>query len=117
VKRADLANLLAAHADRLNAGSDDSGLLAHYAEASAVRTLLLLARSVKEALVPLRPPDTFRHELAGQLLEADHYLYSRWHAGLWRRAALLGSLLSVAGVLLLFLRYNRGWLLDSPRRL
>jgi hypothetical protein len=117
VKRAELVNLLAAHADRLNAGSDDSGLPAVSAEASAVWTLFLLARSVKEALVPLRPRDSFRHELACELLEADLYLSPRWHSGLWRRAALLGSLLSVAGVLLLFLRYNRGWLLDSPRRL
>jgi hypothetical protein len=116
VKRADLINLLAAHADTLNAGGDDA-LLLNYGEARSVGPLLLLARSVKEALVPLRPRDTFRHELAYQLLAADLAFNPHWHAGLWRRLALLGSVLSVAGVLLLFLRYNRTWSLDSPRRL
>jgi hypothetical protein len=115
MNRVELLNLLAAHADRLNAGSDEAGLLAAYSEATAVWSLLVLARSVKEALVPLQPRHTFRRELGRQLLEADLDFCSPWPAGLWRHMALLGSLLSVAGVVLLFLRYNRAGLLDSSR--
>lgn len=117
MNRIDLLNLLAAHADRLNTGGDDAGLLASHAEAAAVWPFFVLARAVKEALVPVQPRDTFRRDLGYQLLAADISPNRPWHTGLWWRAALLGSLLSVAGVLLLFLRYNRVFLLDTGKRL
>jgi hypothetical protein len=117
MNQVDLLNLLATHADRLIAGNDDAGILAISSDTTTVRPLLLLAGSVKEVLVPLRPRESFRRELGHQLQRADLSLYGSWHAGLWRRVALLGSLLSLAGVVFLFLRYNRAVLLDSGRGL
>jgi hypothetical protein len=117
MNQTELLNLLATHADRLIAGSDDAGMMALYSEATAIRPLLLLAHSLGEALVPLRARESFRRELGRQLLATDLSLHTPWRTGLWRRAALLGSLLSLAGVVFLFLRYNRAGILDSSHRL
>jgi hypothetical protein len=117
MNRVELLNLLAAHADALNGERDNAALLlATYPETTTIWPLILLARSVKQALTPLRPHPAFRHDLRKRLQVADYQRQRATHGRWWWGAAVLGSLLSVTGLLLLF-RYSRPVFLDVTRRL
>jgi hypothetical protein len=113
MRKGELAEILALHAEALNAGKEQADLLlARYPEQSSeLAALLWLARSVQSALVPVKPRPAFsaslRQELARQR-PADDDDSRRL---LWWGAA-LGSALSVAGLVFLIIR--RFWWPPAP---
>jgi hypothetical protein len=109
LRQTDLLELLAAHADALNLGADNfTPYRFDYAESgAAVRPLLNLAASLKSALAPIRPRPAFKARLARQLSEHEPATVKTPRRPSWRRAAVFGSVLSLLGLALLFLRYSR----------
>ena len=109
MKTKDLIELLAGHADALNRGQDTTGALLtyHSEEAAELAPMLWLARSLKTAMEPAVPSATFKASLQQQLLQASLAPAEARRPILWIGAAAVGSLLSVAGLVL--------WLLRRPR--
>jgi len=113
--------ILATHADKLNAGGNEEAeylatLLEHQ---DALQPLLALARRVKEALTPVEPAPAFCKNLRRSLLAAAHqrsasrlslqvgvstksqhpvHLFRRHRKEILIGAAALGSVVSVAGI-------------------
>ncbi|HEY77092.1 MAG TPA: hypothetical protein G4O00_13120 [Thermoflexia bacterium] len=110
------AELLAAHADRLN----DPSVTAPEPtpeEMAYLTPLMEIAERLKETLVPVEPPATFVRSLRRELVDAARRRQSatqRLHRGLVIGAAALGSVLSLAGVVALILRRRRGRLHAQP---
>jgi len=107
-----LLELLAAHADALNKdeADDTADWLAGYpVEAGHIVSLLQLARAIKQALAPVDPPALFKNELRQRLVQAEFApeVNGSSHRAVWWGAAVVGSVLSVAGLALWLLR--RSW--------
>ncbi|MFQ5398157.1 MAG: hypothetical protein ACE5E7_01010 [Anaerolineae bacterium] len=109
--------MLAAHADALNAGADgeafDSAawVARNYpSEAGRFLSLLLLAHAIKRVLAPVAPPLLFKSELRHRLenyaptVEVELRPARRM---VWLGAAVIGSALSLAGLILWLLRRVR----------
>jgi hypothetical protein len=113
--------ILATHADRLNAGTnEEAAYLATLPEhQDTLQPLLALARKVKDALVPVQPDPAFRENLRLSLLAAAHqwsasqlslraegstksqrpvHLFRRHRKEILIGAAAVGSVVSVAGI-------------------
>ncbi|HSM58672.1 MAG TPA: hypothetical protein VK879_21135 [Candidatus Sulfomarinibacteraceae bacterium] len=112
-----LLDLLSAHADALNQGQESVGrLLRSYpALPPGARPMLALAWQLKQTLVPVPVPPSFRAELRRQLHTAAGEgrpapmvvsTGGRWRP-LWMGAAALGSLLPLLGLLLFWRRRQR----------
>ena len=112
MKRKQIAEILMTHAEGLLAEEDrtDSILQSFPAEAAQLRPLLTLARLVKCALVPVAPEPAFVYTLQAQLAKAEVAPAASWREFSRRRlgwvGAAIGSLLSVAG-LILWVRHTR----------
>jgi len=107
-----LLELLAAHADALNKDEtvDTADWLAGYpAEAGHIVSLLQLARAIKQALAPVPPSALFKNELRQRLAQAEFAtgINGSSHRAVWWGAAVIGSVLSIAGLALWLLR--RSW--------
>lgn len=115
MKRKELLNLLANHADALNraadpAALDSTGWLANYGLAGNVRSiisLLQIAKAVKQVLIPVRPSTLFRDELGQRLEVAEPTATSPLRRRVWVGAAAVGSILSLVGITLLLMRRLR----------
>ena len=113
----ELIEILATHADKLNAGTNEEAeYLATLSEhQDTLQPLLTTARKVKDALAPVEPDSAFCENLRLSLLAAAHQrsasrltssTKSRRPVHLFRRrkkeiligAAALGSVVSVAGI-------------------
>lgn len=111
MKTNTLIELLADHADALNQGRDTTAaLLNHHGQDTPdLATLLTIARSLKTVMEPVTPAAAFKANLHQQLRQAPHTdttpqpIRSIW----WIGAATIGSLLSLAGLLIWFLRRPR----------
>jgi len=107
--------ILATHADKLNAGTNEEAeYLAMLEHRATLQPLLSLARKVKDALAPVEPDPTFcenlrlgllaaaRQRLASQLgltkSQRPVYLFRRHRKEILIGAAALGSVVSVAGI-------------------
>jgi hypothetical protein len=113
--------ILATHADRLNAGTnEEAAYLATLPERQdTLQPLLALARKVKDALVPVQPDPAFHENLRLSLLAAAHqwsasrlslraegstksqrpvHLFRRHRKEILIGAAAVGSVVSVAGI-------------------
>jgi hypothetical protein len=109
-----VSEILAAHADGLNAGQDRSqdylAMFPVYAEELA--SLFRLASLAKRVLVPVEPSVSFRHYLGESLVQAARRqiahppapVQPRVNRELVIRAAAAGSALAGAGVLALMWR-------------
>ena len=108
-RRNELVDLLTMHADALNAGQDQTESLA-LLYGDEVAPLLQLARAVKQVLVPVSPPAGFTTQLHHDLMQYDRNVtIVATHPnqrGWWVGAATVGSLLSLA--ILLLVRRHRG---------
>lgn len=104
-----LLNLLARHADALNesgavADFDSAVWLAQHNPAASQNNLLpllQLAKSVKMALNPVKPPAFFKAELRQQLEQSSLKGMAKRSIGriLWVIAAIIGSILSIIVIL------------------
>jgi hypothetical protein len=110
MKTQNLIESLADHADALNQGRDTTAaLLTRYSQDSPeLATLLALARSLKTVMEPVTPAATFKANLHQQLQQGiltttPQPARSVW----WIGAAAVGSFLSLAGLLIWFLRRPR----------
>jgi hypothetical protein len=116
--------ILATHADKLNAGANEAAeyLATLPAHRDTLRPLLALARKVKDALAPVEPAPAFCENLRLSLLAAAHqwsasrlsssqaqaegstksqrpvHLFRRHRKRILIGAAALGSVVSVAGI-------------------
>ena len=115
MKRRQVADILMAHADGLVADVDNTdSILRAYPDAPRELGLLLrLARTVKGVLVPIAPEPSFVYTLQAQLAKAEvEPVPERVPTGriLGIAGAAIGSVLSVAGVILWIrqIRLNRG---------
>lgn len=106
-------DLLAAHADALNETEnvekfDTEAWLSRYplttANVSSWIPLLELAKAIKRVLVPVQPSTLFRSELRRQLVQGQLPRQRRRFRTVWLGAAVIGSLLSFLGLLLILLR-------------
>jgi hypothetical protein len=111
-----LIEILATHADKLNAGvNEEAAYLATLPEhQDTLQPLLALARKVKDALAPVEPDPAFCENLSLSLLAAAHqrlasrlsstksqrptYLFRRHRKEILIGAAAVGSVVSVAGI-------------------
>jgi hypothetical protein len=119
MKRKALLNLLAAHADALNrqdrrAEWTPDAWLADVAPAAryspALLELLQLAQAVQQALTPVRPSADFRLAARVQLLAQSPQVDGpepEQRRGFWLGAAVVGSMLSLTGLVLVLLRRVR----------
>lgn len=116
MRKETLLELLAAHADALNATEDvetfdSSGwLLAYYGRevSQQVMSLLQVAQAIKQVLVPVPPPALFRMRLRQRLVQEEAEVEKRPKRHLVWLGAALGSALSIGG----FFLYRR-WRLKS----
>lgn len=111
MNRWKLASILSEHADGLNEGIDTAAqLLADYPQASAeLESLFQLASSLKKVLVPVRAPVNFVSRLHQDLVNYSPPKVVTKEAQSGQRILLVGvaaagSVLSVAGLVLLVLR-------------
>lgn len=107
-----LLNLLAAHADALNRGeaiSTVDWLVDYPSEVGRIVSLLQMAWAIKQVLVPVHPSTLFKSELRQQLIQAEAVSGANGssHLAVWWGAALIGSVLSIAGLALWLVR--RSW--------
>lgn len=114
-----LLELLAAHADALNRDEslDTVDWLEGYpSETGHVVSLLQLARAIKQALAPVHPSALFRNELRQRLIQAElaSEVNGSSHRAVWWGAAVVGSVLSIAGLALWLLR--RSWPAQNQSR-
>jgi hypothetical protein len=112
--RREIGDILAAHADQLiDPGAPRVQEIDRYEQ---VRGLLELAGHLQAILVPVQPDSNFRRRLHGDLIleaqrrqaEPDEGLFQQHRKGIVI-GAVIGSIASVAGVILAFvLRYRHG---------
>ncbi len=105
----DLVELLARHADLLNAGDDRTNTyVRQYGLSDDAAALLHLARSAKAALKPVDPRIGFQAQLHRELMQADPWYTlatpGRIGRKVWVGAATIGSLVSLAGLVFWFRR-------------
>jgi|YNPBryantNP2012_1023418.scaffolds.fasta_scaffold22126_2 hypothetical protein len=103
------AELLSAHAERLS-GHADVGPFPSVQEEARLRPLLKVAERLKGTMVAVEPPVAFVNHLGQELLERarrQREAARRWRRGLVIGAAALGSVLSVAGVVVTLLLLRR----------
>ena len=105
MKRRQVADILMSHADGLVADVDNTeSILRAYPDANQeLGPLLRLARTVKGALVPISPEPSFVYTLQAQLAKAEiepEPVKVQTGRILGIAGAAVGSLLSVAGVIL-----------------
>lgn len=107
----DLEEILTAHADDLNRGTDTTeSLVAQYAALFPELPMLLhLGKLLKKALVPVKPRTSFVRLLKQQLLYGlpAEAISTPPPSRLTLVGAVVGSILSLAGVGLLLLRRAR----------
>lgn len=112
MRKQELLDALAKHADALNSGYDTaSQWLARYPEHEPeLRTFLQLASEIKKVLVPVDVPDQFRLQLHHGLM-IQPLPFTDDETGrpkrVWLGVAAVGSLLSLAGLSLLLSRRLR----------
>ena len=72
MKRRELVDLLADHAEALNVGAGDDWLAGagSFTAVSSLLSLFQLAQAVKRALVPVAPSPLFRADLKRQLVQS-----------------------------------------------
>lgn len=112
MKRRELLDLLADHADELNRSEDAVdfdlvGWLADYGSTTAMPSLLALlqlAQAVKRALVPVQPSALFRSELGFRLVQEELVGKRPFPREVWWGAAAAG----VVGLVLLLFRFLSG---------
>ncbi len=106
-----LEEILTAHADDLNRGTDTTeSLMAQYSVLfPELPTLLYLGKLLKKALAPVKPRAAFARQLKQQLLYSlpAEVVATPPPARLMLVGAAVGSALSLAGVGLLLLRRAR----------
>jgi hypothetical protein len=119
VERDKIFDLLTAHADALNEyeGRDNfnseawlSRQRVDVVQITSLMSLLHLAQALKQVLIPVQPSTSFRSQLRHQLLHespSNRILERPRRRVFWLGAAVLGSLLSLAGVLLFILHRLR----------
>ncbi|RMG89695.1 MAG: hypothetical protein D6706_20945 [Chloroflexi bacterium] len=114
MKKAQVKELVAAHAEALNAG-EVRDLSAWLMEQGVSRStwqtvwpLLQLAQAVKAVLVPVRPSPTFRVALHEQLMQTpvESAKEQTVTQRRWLKAAVVGSALSLTGLIWWYLRRN-----------
>lgn len=104
-----LIDILAAHADQLNAGLLQSIALLSVsaAQLAALRPLLQLAERISQALTPVEPSPVFiaslELELGREIHRPAQSLFTRYRKTTLVALATLGSAASVSGVVLLYL--------------
>lgn len=112
MKKRELQDLLALHADHLVAGRDQTEeLLAWYGgEVPDLAPLLQMAQRLRRALLPVSPRPGFVQQLQQDLRQGNRQLTvtvpESPRISTWLGAMTLGSLLSLIGVIL-FLRRQR----------
>ena len=111
MKRNELVELLASHADLLNAGEEQADAYsARYGSRDEISALFLLARRLKLALAPVSPGAAYREQLYGELAQTPGQIVvstsPSYGRKVWFGAATVGSLLSLAG-LVFWLRRHR----------
>jgi hypothetical protein len=74
------------------------------ADLSSWIPLLELAKAIKRVLVPVQPSPLFRAQLQQQLVQGQLPRERRRYRTVWLGAAIIGSLLSLAGLLFIILR-------------
>lgn len=102
MKKKDVLTILLAHADGLNRGDDQTERLTEqYVE---LGSLFELARAIKHVLVPVRAPAGFTTQLRQELMQANipAPIVQPPRRNVWVGAA-VGSALSIAGLIALFL--------------
>ena len=110
MKRRELINLLADHADALNKGTDPEDVTEWLAasdllvNASSMLTLLQLARAVKQTLVPVAPSPFFHSELKRRLARKEEVKNKKRP---FPKTILLGAAVSVIGLTIFLLRRFR----------
>ncbi|MEJ2746837.1 MAG: hypothetical protein P8183_02810 [Anaerolineae bacterium] len=103
MKRHELIDLLADHADALNEGAGYDDVSAGLTNGSSVVALLQLAQAVKRVLVPVSPSPFFQLELKGRLLQDEDSVGKRpLPKTIW-----LGAAVSVVGLAIFLLRRVR----------
>jgi hypothetical protein len=113
-------DILAAHADRLNAGL--GGLAAYPPMTSdqrrSLEPLLQLAEWLYKALVPVEPSPAFvqrlGHELVLTAARSQLSLLERYRKAILVTAATLGSALSLVGLVLFYLFRQRDTTQSTP---
>lgn len=115
MKKRELAAILLAHADGLIEGNDrtDQFLIDYPEMAAELRPLFDLAASIQEVLVPVKAPVNFVNRLRKDLLTYSGPKISikapiSGQKVLLMGVATAGSVLSVAGLVLLMVRRLRG---------
>jgi hypothetical protein len=105
--------ILAAHADRLNAGLKGPAAYPSMtsAEHRALAPLLQLAEWLSETLVMVEPSPAFVHDLGQELAmsaaRGQLSLFERYRKAILVMAATAGSALSLTGVVLIYLFRQR----------
>ncbi len=103
------AEILAAHADRLN-GLPGQAPEPTPEETAYLAPLMEIAERLKETLVPVGPSEAFVRSLERELVEAARRQQAtppRFRRGLVIGAAAIGSVISLTGVIALILRHRR----------
>ena len=118
----DLVDLLAAQAEALVSGTNESQWLSDYEphKLEAARPLMEVARALRRVLVPVPTPPAFRAQLRDELISGATpssrarnpvTISAPRRPRVWLGAAAVGSLLSLAG--LLFFWRRRGYPLPA----
>ena len=126
--------ILATHADKLNAGvNEEAAYLATLPEhQETLQPLLALARKVKDALAPVEPAPAFCENLRLSLLAAARqrlvsrlssaksqrptYLFRRRRKEILIGAAAVGSVVSVAGIVAYWIHTRAAKTQGAPSR-
>ncbi len=106
--------ILAAHADQLNAGLRGTAAYPpmNSAQLSSLSPLLHLAEWLSDALVRVDPSPAFVHQLGQELAEATAQrqlsMFERYRKAILVVAATIGSAVSLIGIVLLYFFRQRG---------
>jgi len=110
-----VADILAAHADRLNVGQRETATLQDVSaeQLSALEPLMRLAERVQGTLAPVQPNPTFVRQLSRQLIstasQSRKAMTQRTRNAILIVAAALGSVVSVAsavGIIIYLIRHR-----------
>ncbi len=106
IKRREIADLLADHADALNEDADVACLAnsASLTAVSSVLSLLYLAQAVKRVLVPVTLSPSFQMELKDRLAQSELTIEEERP---FPKPVLVGTAVSVIGLTLYLLRRSR----------
>jgi phage-related tail fiber protein len=109
------ADILAAHADKLNQGQRGTATLQDVSaeQLAALAPLMRLAERVQGTLAPVQPNPTFVHQLSQQLIstasQSRKAMTQRTRNAILIVAAALGSVVSVAsavGIIIFLIRHR-----------